>query len=177
MKRLFLLRHGKAGFGNTDPERPLAPRGEKDMVWLGKLLATKALLPDHILCSSAKRTRETAHCLCQDDNTPHIKTSFHDTLYLASAETLLDHLHCLDNRIQAAMIIGHNPGIATLFHSLINRPATDQRLREFPTGCLVILDFDITDWADLKSNTGQLYCGFVASDARKKEEGNLPSIT
>lgn len=168
MKRLFLLRHGKAGFGSSDLTRPLAPRGHEDAHWLGQHLAQKGSLPDYILCSAATRTRETLTSLCLGAQT-NPNSTLRDDFYLASANLLLDHLRQLDNTITAPMIIGHNPGLALLFHTLVDHPPQNRRLLDFPTCCLIILDFDITTWQAVKSHTGQLYDGLVAADHRKKE--------
>ena len=62
MMRLLLLRHAKSSWdvsGQPDFERTLAPRGRRAAQMIGEHLATHRLMPDRILCSSARRTRET----------------------------------------------------------------------------------------------------------------------
>ena len=61
-RQLMLLRHAKAelgGPGMTDFERPLAGRGRKAAARMGRYLAENGLAPDLVLCSPARRTRET----------------------------------------------------------------------------------------------------------------------
>ncbi len=62
MMRLLLLRHAKSAWdvpGAPDFDRPLAPRARRAATMIGEHLAAHRLLPDRILCSSARRTRET----------------------------------------------------------------------------------------------------------------------
>ena len=61
-KQLFILRHAKSSWDNPgleDHERPLAPRGQRSCVVMSEHLRTHAIKPDLVLCSSARRTRET----------------------------------------------------------------------------------------------------------------------
>ncbi|MCK5425901.1 MAG: hypothetical protein KAI89_11030 [Emcibacter sp.] len=170
MKRLFLLRHAKAGFGTSDVNRPLANRGGKDALWLGEYLKKSDLMPDHILCSSAVRAQETRSQLLEGAQS-EIATIFHDDLYLAPAEQMARKLHSLKNTITAAMIIGHNPGISLLFQMLAHNPPQEQLYLKYPTCMVTILDFNVQDWADLKSNMGQLFDLIVPHDRQESNPG------
>lgn len=168
MKRLFLLRHAKAGFGTSDQTRPLASRGRKDAFWLGQYLKKDDLLPDHILCSSAARARETLSQVlhgAQED----ISSTFHDDLYLASAEHMASRLLSLENDVTAVMVIGHNPGLSLLFQSLTNNPPPEDSDLKYPTCMLAVLDFDVDIWSELKSNMGQLFDLVIPSDKSKSD--------
>lgn len=166
MKRLFLLRHAKAGFHPEDKSRPLAPRGIRDATWLGQYIKKAGLLPDYILCSSAVRARETSVCLLKNiKDKPQV--SFQDNLYLAPAGHLYGELKSLGPAINNVMIIGHNPGLSALFQNLANDPPTDSRSLKYPTCMVTILDFDISDWSQLKSCTGQVFDMIIPSDRIK----------
>jgi len=166
MKRLFLLRHAKAGYAASDKCRPLAARGRADALWLGQYLKKSDLMPDHILCSSALRTKETFTQLERGAERP-FSVTYLDDLYLAAAEHIAHLIQQLDQRITAPMIIAHNPGLAILFQALVQNPPKDDRKKIFPTGTLAILGFDISDWSDLESNAGQLLNMILPSDMRK----------
>src|SRR5512135_47045 len=61
-KRLFVLRHAKSSWddpGLDDHERPLAPRGRRAVKSLGEYLRKHQIQPSQVLCSPARRTRET----------------------------------------------------------------------------------------------------------------------
>ena len=62
-RTLVILRHAKAANpeGVADPDRPLTSRGHADAAAAGAWLAHRDLQPDLVLCSSARRTRETWH--------------------------------------------------------------------------------------------------------------------
>ncbi|MFC7481813.1 SixA phosphatase family protein [Luedemannella flava] len=63
IRTLAILRHAKADNppGVADLDRPLTPRGHADATAAGAWLAAKAILPDLVICSPARRTRETWH--------------------------------------------------------------------------------------------------------------------
>lgn len=170
MKRLFLLRHAKAGFGTSDVNRPLANRGRQDALWLGQYLKKTDLLPDHILCSSAVRAQETLSQILEGAQ-GEITTIFHDDLYLAPAELMAQKLLSLENTVTAAMIIGHNPGITLLFQALAHNPPQEERYLKYPTCMVTILDFNVQYWADLKSNMGQLFDLIIPHDRQESNPG------
>ncbi|MBV9802302.1 MAG: histidine phosphatase family protein, partial [Solirubrobacterales bacterium] len=61
-KRLFVLRHAKSSWDNPgldDHERPLAARGRRALDVIAAHLAATGTEPELVLCSSARRTRET----------------------------------------------------------------------------------------------------------------------
>ena len=62
MRELILLRHTHAepaGNGQADLDRPLSSVGLAEAEAAGKWLKENKLLPDCVLCSPARRTRET----------------------------------------------------------------------------------------------------------------------
>ena len=66
-KQLFVLRHAKSSWddpGLEDHERPLAPRGIRAVELLAEYLRANRIEPDQVLCSSARRTRETLEGVC-----------------------------------------------------------------------------------------------------------------
>ena len=58
---LVVLRHAKAAGepGVNDTQRPLTGRGRRDAGAAGRWLLAQGIRPDLVLCSSARRTRET----------------------------------------------------------------------------------------------------------------------
>ncbi len=174
MKRLFLLRHGKAGFGTNDMSRPLAPRGTHDILWLGKYLKEQKLLPDHILCSESARTQQTSAQL-QKGAEIEISTSLQNNLYLASAETIAQNICRCEADLNAIMVIGHNPGLSILFQSLALKTPQNPRILKYPTGALAILDFDMDSWDQLQNKKGQLIKFIIPSDNMRPSDNMGPS--
>ena len=62
MRELILLRHAHAEpavSGQADLDRPLSPVGLAEAEAAGKWLKENNLLPDCVMCSPSRRTRET----------------------------------------------------------------------------------------------------------------------
>lgn len=161
MRRLMLLRHAKSDWsspGMPDPDRPLNERGEVAANHMGAYLARHGLMPDRILCSPARRTRETFAALATAWHDP-VKIDYVDRLYAASAETILSVVHGGQKRARSLMVIGHNPGLHEVAELLIAAGDVEarERLREkFPTCALAVIDFAADAWDQVHSQSGRL---------------------
>jgi len=113
MKRLYILRHAKAASpeNTQDFDRPLAQQGLEDAAALGKLIAKQSYMPDNVLCSTAKRTRETLDAFALPAST---KIAHHEKMYDASAADLLEIIQSTDDSAQSILLVGHNPAIHEL---------------------------------------------------------------
>lgn len=163
MLTLTIFRHAKSDRCDPrlkDVDRPLAKRGRLAAPRIGAYLATNKLIPEFVLCSPSVRTRETARLAFSEVGArvwPEIQ--YDDSLYLASMRTLLARIQEVPSTIRHLMLIGHNPGLHMLAIDLIGEgdPAALNALAEkLPTAALVVIVFDVRDWADLKSGTGRL---------------------
>ena len=163
MRELLVLRHAKSSWDEIDADdhdRKLSPRGIKAARRMGALIAERGWLPDLILCSTARRTRETL-ALAQEawPGTPAIPVSEVEGLYLAPASRLLDIVRRQPDEAQRLMLIGHNPGLQALVTRLAG--LGDKKLRaaieiKFPTAALARITCDIGSWRDLGWNIGTL---------------------
>ena len=161
MKTLFLLRHAKSDWDDPwieDFDRPLAARGRKTAPRMARYMADKGLLPDLVLCSSARRTRETwALTANQWDTPPPVR--FRTGIYEASARTLLTLIRKAPAEYSRVMIVGHNPGLEDLAHLLTGGGRTraiKKMMEKFPTGALAELRFDAADWSEIQEESGEL---------------------
>jgi phosphohistidine phosphatase len=159
MRRLLLLRHAKAAVasGGGDAERPLTERGQRDATRMGQYLAAEGLVPDTIVFSSARRTRETMEGVRHQLDS-HPVLYMEPRLYLAEAQSLLDYLRRTPETTQVLLAIAHNPGLAELALLLggeSNRILQGQIRQRFPTCALAILDF-ACDWQHIKAGDGIL---------------------
>ena len=143
MKRttLTLMRHAKSSWKNqdqTDHDRPLNGRGNRDAPDMAQRLVTRNQIPDLILCSTAQRTRETTAHLLSVFGEPAPQVLFNKSLYLASPNTLLAALHDVPDNILHAMIVAHNPGMEDL-SSLLSSSYADTMpttaIRQFSCAC------------------------------------------
>lgn len=160
MKRLILLRHAKSGWLNPDLEdfdRPLNKRGQRSVRALGKWLRDAGYMPDQVLCSSARRTRETWEGL-ELEGEPELRLD----LYHASAAALFEAVKTSDEG--TVMVIGHNPGLGVLAHELVGEMPDHPRFADFPTGAVLVADFPIERWADIKPGSGRAAAFVVPQD-------------
>lgn len=126
---LLLLRHAKSSWREpvvSDFERPLSGRGVRDGTVFGRQLATELPVPDLVLCSTARRTRDTLAFLVPDLVDPRI-VEFDDALYQAGAMHLLHRIHDVPSTVRTLLVVAHNPGLTDLVNLLVggNRGAID----------------------------------------------------
>lgn len=154
MKTLFLLRHAKSSWKDPsleDFDRPLKGRGRKACKLVRAYLESHGFKPDIILCSAARRARETLSGI-SGKQPPPAPALFEESLYHASPITMLQRLRGLDDGIASAMIIGHNPGLEDLAYALTGSgdvAALETMERKFPTAALAVLSSPIGAWREL----------------------------
>lgn len=161
MRTLSLMRHGKSSwdFANLcDFERPLNKRGEESVPLIARYLEKKNMTPDLILCSAARRTRQTLKYL-RETIKLECEIQFLEELYLISQKGLLHIIKALPKNKQNVLIIGHNPTLHTLSLDLI-KTANPKDLRalseKFPTAGLSVFHFEASTWADVSLQSGTL---------------------
>lgn len=158
-RRLIIVRHAKSDWDDPtldDFDRPLAPRGLDETPLIAKWLVKQKLHIDQILCSSAKRTRQTAHLLCKGTDIKEEKIEFQDALYLADTTTLLNVIGHCPNKTRQLMLIGHNPGLEDLLCNLCgdDLPLTKSG-KLLTTANIAIVALD-DEWSSLKPHSGHL---------------------
>jgi phosphohistidine phosphatase len=158
MKRITLVRHAHAeekAPGGTDFDRPLSPRGLREASALAKSLLRAELVPDLLVTSPARRTRQTTDILVQTLNVPPQRVQSSPELYLASPETLLGFARTVDPGVQHLALVGHNPGLSDAIRVLLPSNATAPDLS---TGRACVLTIDIESWTDGISTAKGFVC-------------------
>jgi phosphohistidine phosphatase len=149
MKTLLIMRHGKSSWKDPDlpdRERPLAKKGIKASRRMGLFIQEKELIPQRILCSSARRSVQTAQLFCETCGCPDTVEVL-DELYMAEAETYIRALQNLPDELERVMIIGHNPGLEFLLQMLSGE------LVSLPTSVIAHLTLPIQHWSELNDHT------------------------
>lgn len=125
-RTLLLLRHAKAdrGAGLLDIDRPLTHRGHADAAAAGAWLAHRRHRPDLVICSPAKRTRQTWHGVAvamaeaagatatEQQRAPTVH--YEAAVYADGQKELLELIRAADEAVATILLIGHNPGISLL---------------------------------------------------------------
>ena len=170
MPRLCLLRHAKSDWfagAAGDFDRPISARGERDAPLISAHIAAKGWQPDRILCSPAKRCRQTFDILAGFlDGDPDV--SYPAGLYDASGADYASLIRSHGGDAETLMIIGHNP----MAHETALRlaipaisPAANELARKFPTSAIALLDFQAA-WEDLAGHSGKLIAFVKPADLR-----------
>jgi phosphohistidine phosphatase len=149
MKTLLLLRHAKSDWSNpqvADHDRPLNKRGKRDAPRMGRLLQDEKLLPDLILTSTAKRTRQTVQAMVEAGSYTG-KVKARQALYLAGPEAYIEVLRGVPDKYRRVMVVGHNPGLEELVEHLTGTATI------LPTAALAQVSLPITQWRALGEET------------------------
>jgi len=111
-RELLIVRHAKSEWAEshqTDFERPIKKRGQKDAHQMGAFLRKEGLIPDYILSSTAKRAMETAKILAKSMDLSTKDISFDASLYLCEPHSMVQILENISSMAQRPMVVGHNP--------------------------------------------------------------------
>ncbi len=136
MKTLFLGRHAKSSWEtdvDSDYNRPLNDRGERNAPEMGQRLATKYPPPDHFAASPALRAQATAEILAMEWGF-FGEIEWRSDFYESTTYHLLDVIHTFDDAHASAAIVAHNPTITHLANLLGNLP-----IPNVPTCGIVVL--------------------------------------
>jgi phosphohistidine phosphatase len=160
-KTLYILRHAKAETGSAtqdDHDRGLNPQGLEACQIMGKYLAGHAIVPQLVLCSTARRAK-TTWSLVREAGRNGSRQEFSDALYLASANEVIKQLMCLPEEISSVMVVGHNPGLHQLSLTLSRRgddALIDRLTMKFPTCALATINLGATRWERMNEAAGTL---------------------
>lgn len=166
---LVLMRHAKSAWPDVpDHERPLARRGRRDAPVMGRWLRTAGYQPDLVLCSTARRARQTwkraRRALGADP-----PAACDRRLYQASAEQILDLIRHTSPAARTLLIVGHDPGIPGLALALAAAAPTavpDRMRAKFPTGAVAVFTCQGT-WDQLDPELMRLACFVTPRDLRE----------
>ena len=161
MPRLLLLRHAKSSWGDPglpDAERPLSPRGRRNAAAMAKTIDAEGLTPDKVLCSPARRTRETLAALL-----PYLggegRVTIEPKLYDSTPGDYLAAIGRAGGEARSLMLIGHNPTIQATARWLVDEgePGLVADLTtKYPTGALAVIDLGQAGWEQLQPGSGHL---------------------
>lgn len=174
-RRLHLLRHAKSSWSDSalaDHDRPLSARGRKACELLAAELAGGGVEPQLVLCSSARRTRETLELIASALGDGY-DVSFERAIYEAGAQELIDGLGGVPGETRSVMLIGHQPALGELALSLAGSGEGRRALADkFPTGALASLDL-AGGWTELAPGSAELVA-FIRPEQLKRASGRAP---
>jgi phosphohistidine phosphatase len=161
MRRLILLRHVKSAwseFGKRDHERTLAARGREAAPRIGAYMASHALEPDLVVCSTAARARET-YDLVGPAFASAPPVVYDERLYDAGPDRILAVIKDTGDGVHSLLVVGHNPGLKDFAEMMVAAGDTTMRRKlaeKLPTGGMVVIDFPVDSWSALNAHSGRL---------------------
>ena len=154
MKTLYLVRHAKSSWkypSLDDFERPLNKRGRKNAPFMGKILNKLKVTPDLVISSPANRAAMTARTIAAAINYPLEEIVYSEAIYEFSENALIRVINNIDDGVDSAMVVGHNPATNGLANYIGDRPISN-----IPTCGVCCIDLDISSWAKIGKNCGKI---------------------
>ncbi len=139
------MRHAKSDW-NTDAsmdfDRPLASRGKRDGVCMGKWLQEKQLIPDCFISSPAKRARQTSLLIAKEIEISVDEIIWVKPVYAASLQELLEIVEAYSSDVTCLLLVGHNPGLDELLCYLaLEQPTLTVKGKLMTTAAIAVLNF------------------------------------
>ncbi len=144
-RTLVMIRHAKSSWVNplqSDFERPLNDRGEKDAPKMGERLKKQNIIPDLIISSTAKRAKQTARKIAKAIGYTEEKILWYEKLYHCIPAVFEEVIYEIPNDVKTVFIVAHNPGIT----SFVNEFSPDFYTDNMPTCSIVGVRFDSDEW-------------------------------
>ncbi len=113
---------------------------------VGETIRKRKLRPELVLSSPAERAKETTRLVC-DAAGLIVVARYEDGIYEASARRLLEIVSQIEDAVNTAMLVGHNPGLEELLTILTGEP---QRMT---TAALACIELNIERWSEVTSAT------------------------
>jgi phosphohistidine phosphatase SixA len=141
MRELILLRHAHAESApteavadQTDIDRPLSRQGIAEAEAAGRWLKEHGYLPDRVLVSPARRTRETLEEVLKQLG--YVEQRQEQRIYDATPGTLMQVADELRD-VARVMLVGHNPGLEQMAALLSSGQSGE--FRGMPAGAIAVL--------------------------------------
>jgi phosphohistidine phosphatase len=147
MKRMLLMRHGKAeSIAVDDFSRNLTVEGRRNNVEQFKTLQqTKDFIPiESIITSSAHRCLQTAEMAARHFSILSIQAS--SKMYNGDIDNYYSEIFTVNDTVNSVLVVGHNPTISYLIQEY-----DTSFLQYLKTSAMAIIDFEIDSWLDITS--------------------------
>ena len=143
MNQLYLFRHAKSEpwspLGN-DFSRSLNSEGTGHAQWISDWLLKTLRPPETVLCSPAKRCRETLAPILTHWPKLLATTEYEDSIYGASLNMLMTLAEDAFSYSERLLMVGHNPGFENMLISLLQRNQA-VNIQKMAPGTLVVIGF------------------------------------
>lgn len=148
MKQLILMRHAEAQPDHmikVDRDRTLSGQGLKQLDEICQKLQGKLHGVDLVLCSNARRTRQTLDGI-KKLLPSSAEVIFEDKLYQASTNYILERVKRIDDGYKNVLVICHNPALQQFLNQSHQMNSSQFALRPFETCSLAFFELDGEYW-------------------------------
>lgn len=125
-RTLLLMRHAMAesGYGGEDFDRGLTDRGRAQAEAVGRLLSARGYAPDYVICSAARRARQTLDgVLATMETASPPEVDYSEAAYSAGVDALLELVNYADADAGTVLVVAHNPTVAQVAASFVGSAA------------------------------------------------------
>ena len=121
----------------------------------------RKIRPDLVICSPAKRTRETIALVLEAAGI-EIEIRYDERIYEASVASLVEIVTQIEDEKSEVMLVGHNPGFENLLERLTGE---NERM---PTAAFACIALDSEKWDEAAAKGGHLEWLVKAKELAKK---------
>ena len=157
MLNLYVMRHSKSSWNDAninDFDRPLSPKGRKDIKFIIKFLKRKKIKFDFAYVSSSKRTKQTFKLLKKKIKIK--KEIFSKNLYLTDENKILNIIKNTKKNYKNILLVNHEPTCKNLVNKLIKKNYFLFKKKKFSTSAITKITFPINKWKKLNEFSGKL---------------------
>lgn len=150
LRRLIFMRHAEAQmvqYGKPDKDRAITMEGMNQLEALRLKLRGKLSGVDYVICSNARRTRQTLEGLKQL-MPANVEVVFDDSLYQGDQNLIWQLINGVDSKYKGALIIAHNPGLSQVVQWIADLGG--RSIRQIPTGGMALCSTK-SSWSDISA--------------------------
>lgn len=161
-RTLVILRHAKTERADelADIDRPLTQRGHADAGIAGAWLAAHGYRPQLVLCSPARRTRQTWHGIAiglTRTDAPEVR--YEPAIYTGGVDDMLALVRAVPDGFGAVLVVGHNPTLSAVTQEL--DPGATRDSDGLSTCGLAVHEVD-GSWSELRAGAARLVTAYTA---------------
>lgn len=118
---------------------------------MGGILRELKVSPDLILASPANRAAMTARTIAAALDYPLEDIHYSEALYEFGEKALIDVVKEIDDDVNQAMVVGHNPATNSLANYI-----GDRSVGNIPTCGVFCVELDISSWEKISAHCGKV---------------------
>ena len=150
LRRLIFMRHAEAQmiqYGKPDKDRAITMEGMNQLEALRLKLKGKFSGVDYVICSNAKRTRQTLEGL-KPLLPANVEVVFDDSLYQGDQSLIWEIINRVDSKYKGLLMIAHNPGLSQVVQWVADLGG--RSIRQIPTGGLALCSTK-SSWSEVSA--------------------------